>query len=180
MKEGFPEIIKNKEFIFEDGVEYIINKVNLLLSTKNHVVISIHGRTGVGFDYDDTNVGKTYLQNELCKKLGSEEDVAVEGVSDIESIKRWKFLPKHLKETGCSKFVLIIGADDSLAIPKEKRNDYKKHRNIKLQKAAESIGMQLDEIDIDILIYRPDKPINTDEFETADIVIKNDYATDKQ
>jgi hypothetical protein len=177
MSEKAFEMIEKKEFLFEEGVQRIIAKTNSLLLSKDCAMISISGRHG-----DNTNSGKTTLTGRLAQEFKIQGISAV-SCSDISGIEMWcsKSNVKCLGNgQGTSKLVIILGAEGSLAIPRERQIEYRALKNRQLQNAGNLVGLPLSEIDMYVLIYRPDKLPLENERQFADLVIRNDQAVDKK
>lgn len=177
MEEQKQEILgKSKEFSYQEGVLEIERRVKKVLSEKKYVVVSISGSSNTGMG--DIDVGKTTLQIELSHQLSSREHPVIT-CSNIKSIGNYGAMISHFKNNGALKLIFIIGAGGLLSIPKERRDDFKKYENLNLQDAVKSIRIPLTEVDMHILIYRPDRLPGIDECETADIIIRNDHAKTK-
>ena len=182
MKEKFFETAEKKEFLFEEGVRRIITKTKALLLSKDCAVISISGSGSIAAGFDDTNLGKTALVGRLSREF-KVQGISAVACSDMTGIEMWcsksnvKCLGNGLGE---SKLVVILGAESSLAIPKEKREEFRVMKNRNLQKAGSLVGLPLSEIDMYVLIYRPDKLPLENERQFADLVIRNEQAVNKK
>lgn len=181
MNEKFPvKIEAKKEFLYKEGVVEVINEIKKLLCQKDHIVISISGGVGVEGGYNDTDVGKTTLGKDLSQELDS-LGANVILTSNINSlISNSSLILYYKKNKKKLKMVVIFDDEPNLPVSGESREDFNKYRNLKLEKGAKSVKLDLNKFDIDILIYRPDRPASKDEIEVADIVIKNEKAVDKK
>jgi len=173
-----PEIVaEQKECLFDEGLEKIMSKIDLLLSTQDGVVIAISGPLG-----NDINVGKTALANKIEAEL-LRQGIPVIGTSDIDMLNEYtvRNIRKMQEEKKSSKFAIVFDAEgiSSGGLSPEKQEEYKTVTDESLQRKADLVGLPPLKIDIRILIYRPDRPIDEDEKQMADIVVRNEGAKDK-
>ncbi|MCX6784739.1 MAG: hypothetical protein NTV81_02265 [Candidatus Komeilibacteria bacterium] len=176
MKEKLVEILDKKEFLFEDGLKKIIEKINELFTTQDNVVVAIGGPAK-----DDTNVGKTDLSTKLEMNF-IRQGVPVLSASDLTIFEAHhpdsSELAFQQKNRGSSKCLVILGAVGILSLPQDKQLSFRESNDRRLQEITTPAGLPDTKIDLYILIYRPDKLASADQRQFADIIIRNELAKD--
>lgn len=179
-RESLPKIeAEPKEFLFEDGLKKIIEKINQLFSAKDYVVAAIGGPMGKG---GDTRVGKTTLSSKLEINF-IRQSIPVISAANLDSLESQLQLDPHglthqQKNRGSSKCLIILDAIGLLSLPQKKQAEHRGFRDKNLQEVGATAGLSLSKIDLYILIYRPDKLPSTDQRQFADIIIRNELAKD--
>lgn len=176
-RESLPKIESElKEFLFEDGLKKIIEKINQLFSTKDHVAIAIGGPIK-----DDTRVGKTTLGAKIEINF-IEQGIPVMSASSIDSFQRLYEdrleLIRQQNNRNSDKCLVILSAANIISLPKDKQEYFRNHEDNQLSKIAAPAGLDGIKIDFYILIYRPDKLPSTQQREFADIIVRNERAKD--
>ena len=161
---------------FEDGVVEAVDRVQLLLTDKDIVV--------VGIDGSDADVGKTTLLTQLSRRLDALR-VPVTSCSDISGIPD-VFSQIDTKKTlyGSNKCVVIIEhAGMASYVDQRVEAMVKLNRNTVLTKTFNGIGIGKTEVDLYVSIYAKGKPFarsnNPLLKPLGDVIICNEKATDK-
>ncbi|HRY63032.1 MAG TPA: hypothetical protein P5267_00275 [Patescibacteria group bacterium] len=165
-----------KEYSFDEGVKETIRTIELLFNNQDVVVVAIAGQSG-----DDTNVGKTFLTNQISRECANRK-ISVVTASDTIVLPSRKDLVPIYKERGDSnKFIIILGAMSS---PGKKSDQeyierFRNNADLSVREAGLELGLPLNKIDIRVLIHRPDQGVKDGDRAYADIVINNEKANPK-
>ena len=156
------------EFDFEHGLEESISRIINLLKEKPRVVVA--------FSATSTNVGKTYLAKALIQSLYDKgiKSTTYNGVEEV---------PNRPWETDNAVFIFQQaqwGSISDEAVP-QMRSRY----DSEISKAMNSVGVEVDGVDLWVGLYRPDRPFvikmesRDSSSPIADILIRNELAQDK-
>lgn len=140
-----------KKYSFEEGVSNALTKINQLLNEKKSVIVAVIGSS--------INTGKTTVSSEIGKKL-IEKGIEVKWCPSVDLITQKIDFPAPGE-------VLILQAESPFIGDDELKNQ------------AEKFGLSHKKIDLRVFIYRPDKPFPPNETKSADILICNKGARDK-
>jgi hypothetical protein len=178
-RDRYPENrTEQKEYGFDDGLQKIMEKINELLSSQDYVVVAVAGPS-----MRDTDVGKTFISGRIGREC-SNLKLPVVVTSDEKSLPNVAefVLNKSHHMVPSSKGIFILGAmghANSFG-DNERVARFKKLQGQRVRQAGDSIGLTLARVDIRVLIYRPDRPIQEGDDVWADIIIRNEQAVDKE
>jgi hypothetical protein len=165
---------------FENGLDETIFTIHSLLEDEGqqYVVVSIHGSAA--------HVGKTTFVGALGKYL-TEKNIPFAICSNEYEILEAQIgsLRQLQKNFNSESGVIILEACQSLAASDMKKYEMmKRHWNLVLSNSAQTRGLKVDKIDLQIGIERPDLPFpgttDTDRgIPIVDLLIMNEKAIDK-
>ncbi len=169
-----PEVIAEKKvYNFEEGVEQITERMRSLLLQQDYVVLAIAGPWP-----NDTNIGKTTLVGNLGRTCIREDIPYIEASDETTLSIRYKNYPGIKR---MDRGVIILGAMSSpiFEADEEQIAQDKSSDDLKVKKAANSIGLPISKIDLRIFITRPDRPpIRKVDSMWSDVIINNEHAID--
>jgi hypothetical protein len=159
------------EYTFESGVKEIMKRVEALLMQKDYVVIAVFG---------EHNAGKTKFSGQICSEFKvNNRPVVYATTFNSFWIHDKRVLAIVQKNLNSKKGILVFGATNPCCTNNEEyRHLFRNYQDKEVQEVGKKYNLKIDKVDIIVAIYSPKRPFGATP--VADIIIRNEYAIDKQ